>query len=88
MGEKNLTYSMGLFVLFFGTKKQYNEIAHHTIWLTERYKSLLNDIFKNKILSDDFSFTFIGQQPPINHLHPKDVIVFMFCVQSPIYKEI
>ena len=55
MGEKNLTYSMGLFVLFFGTKKQYNEIAHHTIWLTERYKSLLNDIFKNKILSDDFS---------------------------------
>ena len=53
--ERKLLYSMGLFVLFFGTKKKYNKIAHHTIWMTERFKSLLNDIFKNKILSDDFS---------------------------------
>ena len=53
--ENNLLYSMGLFVLFFGTKKKYNDIAHHTIWMTERFKSLLNDIFKNKILSKDFS---------------------------------
>ena len=53
--EKNLLYSMGLFVLFFGTKKQYHKVAHHTIWMTERFKSLLHDIFKNKILSDDFS---------------------------------
>tara|TARA_B100001057_G_scaffold225404_1_gene225751 strand:- start:83 stop:727 length:645 start_codon:yes stop_codon:yes gene_type:complete len=53
--EKNLLYSMGLFVLFFGTKKQYHNVAHHTIWMTERFKSLLNDIFKNKILSEDFS---------------------------------
>ncbi len=53
--EKNLLYSMGLFVLFFGTKKKYNDVAHHTIWMTERFKSLLHDIFKNKILSNDFS---------------------------------
>ncbi len=53
--EKNLLYSMGLFVLFFGTKKKYEDVAHHTIWMTERFKSLLNDIFKNKILSKDFS---------------------------------
>ncbi len=53
--EKNLLYSMGLFVLFFGTKKQYHKVAHHTIWMTERFKSLLHDIFKNKILSEDFS---------------------------------
>tara|TARA_B100000575_G_C23039178_1_gene598108 strand:+ start:5 stop:835 length:831 start_codon:yes stop_codon:yes gene_type:complete len=53
--EKNLLYSMGLFVLFFGTKKKYDNVAHHTIWMTKRYKSLLKDIFKNKILSDDFS---------------------------------
>ena len=31
--EKNLLYSMGLFVLFFGTKKQYHKVAHHTIWM-------------------------------------------------------
>ena len=53
--EKNLLYSMGLFVLFFGTTKKYNEVAHHTIWMTERFKSLLSDIFKKKKLSDDFS---------------------------------
>tara|TARA_B000000437_G_C11528764_1_gene258338 strand:+ start:21 stop:587 length:567 start_codon:yes stop_codon:yes gene_type:complete len=46
---------MGLFVLFFGTTKKYDHVAHHTIWMTERFKSLLHDIFKNKVLSDDFS---------------------------------
>ena len=53
--ERNLLYSMGLFVLFFGTTKKYNDVAHHTIWMTERFKSLLSDIFKKKKLSDDFS---------------------------------
>ncbi len=53
--EKKLLYSMGLFVLFFGTTKKYNNVAHHTIWMTERFKSLLNDIFKKKKLSHDFS---------------------------------
>ena len=53
--EKLTTYSMGMFVLFFGTKKTYPKIAHHSIWLGKRFKSLLKDIFDNKILSDDFS---------------------------------
>ena len=50
-----LDYSMGLFVIFFGTKKIYKKIAHHTIWMGKRYEGLLNDIFKKKILADDFS---------------------------------
>jgi phytoene desaturase len=53
--EKLTTYSMGMFVLFFGTKKQYKNIAHHSIWLGKRFKGLLKDIFDNKILSEDFS---------------------------------
>ena len=53
---ENLTqYSMGLFVLFFGSKKQYPSVAHHTIWMAERYKELLSDIFEKKILTKDFS---------------------------------
>ena len=52
---KSLSYSMGLFVLFFGTKSRYEEIAHHTIWLTERFKDLLHDIFEKKIITEDFS---------------------------------
>ena len=48
-------YSMGMFVLYFGTKKMYPKVAHHTIWLGKRFKGLLNDIFENKVLADDFS---------------------------------
>lgn len=47
--------SMGLFVLYFGTKKTYPELMHHTIILGPRYEGLLKDIFKHKILSKDFS---------------------------------
>ena len=47
--------SMGLFVLFLGTDCQYNDVAHHTIWMGPRYESLLDDIFNKKILSEDFS---------------------------------
>ena len=48
-------YSMGLFVLYFGTRKTYPNVAHHTIWLGERYRELLADIFDRKVLAEDFS---------------------------------
>lgn len=48
-------YSMGLFVVYFGTTKQYPDVVHHTIWLGKTYKELLSNIFAKKILSDDFS---------------------------------
>ena len=48
-------YSMGLFVLYFGTTRTYPDVAHHTIWMGERYRELLKDIFDRKILADDFS---------------------------------
>ncbi len=48
-------YSMGLFVLYFGTKRKYPDVAHHTIWLGQRYKELLSDIFNRQVLADDFS---------------------------------
>lgn len=51
----NAAYSMGLFVFYFGTTKTYPDVAHHTIWMGERYQELLADIFDHKILSDDFS---------------------------------
>ena len=49
------SYSMGLFVLYFGTRKTFPDVAHHTIWLGERYRELLDEIFNKKILSEDFS---------------------------------
>ncbi len=51
----NMRYSMSLFVMYFGTARQYPEIQHHTIILSERYQELLEDIFVHKQLSEDFS---------------------------------
>lgn len=50
-------YSMSLFVIYFGTKKRYNDtkLEHHNIILSDRYKELLSDIFHKKKLADDFS---------------------------------
>ncbi|HWB78726.1 MAG TPA: phytoene desaturase [Nannocystaceae bacterium] len=48
-------YSMSLFVWYFGTRRRYEDVAHHTIMLGPRYRPLLDDIFRNKRLADDFS---------------------------------
>ena len=48
-------YSMSLFVWYFGTRRQYPDVPHHTILLGPRYKELLTDIFERKVLADDFS---------------------------------
>ncbi len=52
---ERMRYSMGLFVWYFGTKRRYEDVAHHTILLGPRYRGLLADIFDNKVLSEDFS---------------------------------
>ena len=46
---------MSLFVWYFGTKRRYPDVAHHTILLGPRYRGLLDDIFERKVLADDFS---------------------------------
>ena len=48
-------YSMSLFVWYFGTNKRFEDIPHHMMLLGPRYEGLLNDIFKNHHLADDFS---------------------------------
>lgn len=48
-------YSMSLFVWYFGTRRQYPDVAHHTILLGPRYRELLEDIFERKVLASDFS---------------------------------
>ena len=52
---ERMRYSMSLFVIYFGTRKQYPGVRHHTIILSERYKELLDDIFNRKLLGGDFS---------------------------------
>jgi phytoene desaturase len=52
---ERMRYSMGLFLIYFGTDRTYPELAHHSIVLTERYEKLLEDIFRRKVLAADFS---------------------------------
>jgi len=54
---ERMRYSMSLFVIYFGTNRRYRDqgLAHHNIILSDRYKGLLNDIFKTKKVADDFS---------------------------------
>ena len=53
---QRLKYSMGLYVFYFGTKKKYENIEHHTIKFGEKYEEHLNDIFNNKVLNKDISY--------------------------------
>ena len=48
-------YSMSAFLLYLGVRKKYPQLKHHTLILSERYKGLIDDIFDNKVLPDDFS---------------------------------
>jgi phytoene desaturase len=47
--------SMGLFVGYFGASRTWPELVHHTIVLGPRYEGLLDDIFRRRVLADDFS---------------------------------
>tara|TARA_B100000161_G_scaffold263935_1_gene236185 strand:- start:353 stop:1807 length:1455 start_codon:yes stop_codon:yes gene_type:complete len=54
--KSRMDYSMGLFVYYFGTKKVYDDVAHHTIKFGEKYKEHLDDIFERKKLNEDISY--------------------------------
>ena len=73
---------MGLFVLYFGTKKRYNDIPHHTIWMGKRYESLLDDIFEKKILAKDFSLYLHRPTATDKQMAPKGCDCFY--VLSPV----
>ncbi len=52
----NMHYSMSLFLIYFGTKKQYRgKFCHHNVIFGPRYRGLLKDIFIRGKLADDFS---------------------------------
>jgi phytoene desaturase len=49
-------WSMGLFVVYFGTDRLYrDDVRHHTILFGPRYRELVREIFYGHHLPDDFS---------------------------------
>jgi phytoene desaturase len=52
---EKMQWSMSLFLLYFGTDRRYDGLAHHSIVLGSRYRPLLDDIFHGHALPQDFS---------------------------------
>jgi phytoene desaturase len=76
-------YSMSLFVWYFGTRRRYPDVAHHTIALGPRYRELLDDIFKNHRLTDDFSLYLHRPTATDPSMAPEDCDAFYALVPVP-----
>lgn len=48
-------HSMSLFVIYFGLRRQHPELKHHMVLFGQRYRELIDEIFKGNALPDDFS---------------------------------
>jgi phytoene desaturase len=80
---KRMNYSMGLFVYYFGSKKQFKEVAHHTIYFGKSYENHLNKIFDQKILSDDLSYYLHRPSATDPGMAPKGHDAFYVLVPVP-----
>jgi len=81
--KKRMQYSMGLFVYYFGTKKIYNDVEHHTIKFGEKYKEHLDDIFNKKKLNDDISYYLHRSSATDSSMAPKGHDCFYVLVPVP-----
>lgn len=84
-------FSNSLFVVYFGLKRQYPEIAHHTVLFGPRYRELLSDIFERGVLTDNFSLylhnpscTDQSLAPPVPHLGKAPID---WSVMGPQYRD-
>jgi phytoene desaturase len=48
-------FSMSLFVIYFGLRRQQAGLAHHTVCFGRRYRALIEEIFAGPGLPEDFS---------------------------------
>ncbi len=79
-------HSMGLFVLFFGTKKKYNQVKHHTILFGNEYKKLLKQIFNGQTLPKDISIYLHRPTATDNSFAPKGCDSYYALVPVPNLK--
>ena len=80
---KRMDYSMGLFVYYFGSKKQYKNVAHHTIYFGNSYEKHLDKIFEKKILSEDISYYLHRPSATDPNMAPKGQDAFYVLVPVP-----
>jgi phytoene desaturase len=80
---KRMNYSMGLFVYYFGSKKKYHKVEHHSIYFGDTYKELLDQIFNKKILNDDISYYLHRPTATDSTMAPPDRDCFYVLVPVP-----
>jgi phytoene desaturase len=80
---KRMNYSMGLFVYYFGSKKKYKDVAHHTIYFGKSYERHLDKIFEKKILSNDISYYLHRPSATDPNMAPKGQDAFYVLVPVP-----
>jgi phytoene desaturase len=80
---RRMDYSMGLFVYYFGSKKKYGDVAHHTIYFGEDYEKHLDKIFEKKILSDDISYYLHRPSATDPNMAPEGQDAFYVLVPVP-----
>ena len=78
----NMSYSMSLFLIYFGTRRTYPNLLHHNIIFGPRYRELLQDIFSRGRLADDFSLYLHAPSQSDPNLAPPDCETFY--VLSPV----
>lgn len=76
-------YSMGLFVWYFGTKRLYPSVPHHTMLMCPRYEDLLTDIFERHCLGDEFSLYLHRPTATDSSLAPEGCESFYALVPVP-----
>lgn len=77
------SYSMGLFVWYFGTNRTFEDVYHHMMVLGPRYRPLLRDIFTDKTLADDFSLYLHRPTMTDRSLAPEGCDAFYALVPVP-----
>lgn len=52
---ERMQWSMSLFLVYFGTDRRWDGLAHHTVVLGPRYRELLDEVFHGHALPPDWS---------------------------------
>ncbi len=75
-------YSMSLFVVYFGARKTWPGLQHHTILFGPRYRELIGEIFGGRELPEDFSLYLHAPTVTDSSLAPEGCTAFY--VLSPV----
>jgi phytoene desaturase len=76
------SYSMSLFLIYFGTRRKFPDLLHHNVIFGPRYRELLTDIFGRGRLAEDFSLYLHAPTRTDPSLAPPDCDAFY--VLSPV----